>query len=130
VPYIQGELRLGPDLPLTRDDGGVFHCGALTVRLLGHSFATVAHGPARPGYARQSTAHSAVTLRTAGAEFTAKPGERLWYAAAIAPAGAPEVGAFVPEQGQQGRGFSVEIGGKVVRVMFAPSKRSVRIRME
>lgn len=128
VSHIQGQLRFGPDLPLTRDDEGVFHCGALALRLLGHTFATVHSGRAQPGYARQSTSHSAVTLRTAGAQFAAKPGQPLWYAAAIAPEWAPEVSAFQRSHDQDKHGFSVEIAGRVLSVAFMPSKRSISIR--
>ena len=128
APYIGGELRFGPDQPLTQDDAGVFHCGPIAMQLLEHNFATVEFGPARPGYARKSTTHSAVILRTPGEEFTTKPGEPLHYAALIAPDGAPEVTGFKRLEVEGIRGFEASIAGNRFVVTFNPGDGTVELK--
>jgi hypothetical protein len=127
VPYIQGELRFGPRLPLERDDERTFRCGEVTLRLLEHDFATVSHGRARPGYAKRSTRHSAVTLRTAGDAFTARPGETVRYAAAIAPERSPSVSGFRRLEREGETGFDVQVGEQTFSVMFRPATATVRL---
>jgi hypothetical protein len=127
VPYLQGELRFGPDTLLTRDDGGVFHCGALTMRVLEHNFATIEHGPARPGYAQQSTKHSAVTLRTAGEGFTARPGEKVWYAVVVGREGAATASKFSTHWSEGKLGLGVEIAGKQLSAVFDPGREEIQL---
>ncbi|NDK11431.1 MAG: hypothetical protein COZ06_04050 [Armatimonadetes bacterium CG_4_10_14_3_um_filter_66_18] len=127
VPYLQGELRFGPAAPLSCDGEGVYHCGALTMRVLGHNFATIEHGPARPGYAQQSTKHSAVTLRTAGEIFAAKPERAVWYAAVLAPEEGPSVSGFAATGDSAAPGFEVVVDGESLQVAFSPARESVEV---
>ena len=118
---------MGPDALLTRDDDGVFHCGALTMRVLEHNFATVEHGPARPGYAQQSTKHSAVTLRTAGDSFVAKPAQPVRYAVVVAPSDAGTVSDFRRSRQEGEWGFQVKVGGIPLTVSFDPRAQTVSV---
>lgn len=125
--YVGGELRFGPDLPLTMDETGAYHCGAVTMRLLESNFATVEAGPARPGYAQKSTAHSAVNLWTAGKSFDASPGAPLRYAAVIAPDGAPSPEEFRRIESPDLWGFQVRLSGKRFAVAFNPGDSEVAL---
>ncbi len=125
--YVGGELRFGPDLPLTKDETGAYHCGAVTMRLLESNFATVETGPARPGYAQKSTAHSAVNLWTAGKSFDASPGAPLRYAAVIAPDGAPSPEEFRRIESPDLWGFQVRLSGKRFAVAFNPGDSDVAL---
>jgi len=127
VPYVGGELRFGPDQPLMRDEAGVFHCGAVTMRLLEHDFPAVTVGPARPGYAQKSTTHSAVILKTAGESFVARPGQPVRYAAVIAPQGATAVSQFARVESGGVWGFTAEMGRETFAVAFNPGDQAVRV---
>jgi hypothetical protein len=123
VPYLGGEIRLGPEQRAkATSDPNVFACGDLRVHLLERNFASVTVEPARPGYAQSSTRHSAVILRTAGESFAARPGEPVRYAAFIAPAEAEEVASFVRLESPGLWGFSAQLAGKPVAVAFNPTK--------
>ena len=91
VPYLAGEIRLGPTRRPTLDQAaGLYRCGRLSVRLIDHNFADVTLGPARPGYAQNSTPHSALRLQTAGDSHTARPGEPARYLVTAFPEGTDE----------------------------------------
>ena len=120
VGYVGGELRFGPNLPLTKDDTGTYHCGAVTLRLLASSFAVEESGPARPGYAQKSTSHSAVNLWTAGKSFDARPRAPLYYAAVIGREDASPPTEFRRIESSDLWGFQVRLGGKRVAVAFNP----------
>ncbi|MGQ9730528.1 MAG: hypothetical protein ACUVX8_04570 [Candidatus Zipacnadales bacterium] len=121
VPYVGGEIRLGPVTPAqATEDPAVFACGNLRVRLLDHTFASVRVGPARPGYAQTSTRHSAVILRTAGDTFTARPGSPMRYAVWIAPAGAGDLQEFMRLESKGLWGFTLTLSGKPLAVLSNP----------
>ena len=128
VSCIRGQLRFGPHQSLTRDESGIFRCGAMTMRLLEHGFAAVDSGPARPGYARKSTPHSAVVLRTPADSYTAKPGEALGYAAVIAPDGA-SVTDFKRVGSPSLWAFEVSLDGKMFVVAFNPGETPLDIEI-
>jgi hypothetical protein len=131
VPYVGGELRFGPDQPLIRDEGtGLFQCGYVAARVLDHNFANLTFGPARPGYAQNTTTHSAVILRTSGESYTAKPGQPLRYAALITHPGAREPEAFVRCDIGGLYGFRVvETNQQGLAVVFNPTDREVTVRL-
>jgi hypothetical protein len=131
VPYIGGEVRLGPEqkAQAVAEVPGVFVCGDLRVQLLEHGFGTVSVGPARPGYAQTSTAHSAVTLRTAGDRFVARPGEPLRYVVAVAPKETPPFGDYARLEAPGVWGFTGAFGGSPVAVAFNPGDAPVSVRI-
>ncbi len=130
VPYIGGELRFGPGLPLTRDEEtGTFRCGAIACRLLEHSFATVEAMPARPGYAQKSTAHSAIILRTPGESYAARPEEPMRYAVVVAPEGAGEVRDFERLEFDGVWGCSVLIDRDRLMALLNPTDEAVEVRL-
>jgi len=131
VPYLGGEIRLGPEQRAkATDDPRAFVCGDLGVRLLESDFSTVTVQPARPGYAQSSTRHSAVVLRTAGESFTARPGEPVRYAAVVAPTSAAAATDFHRLDAPGLWGFTVELGGRRFAVAFNPSDRPQTLRLD
>ena len=130
VPYLGGEIRLGPDQRArATNDAQAFACGDLRVRLLENSFATAVVEPARPGYAQTSTRHTAVLLRTAGDSFTARPGEPVRYAAFVAPSEAGPAAQFSRLDAPGLWGFSVELGGRPMAAAFNPTDRPQTLRL-
>ncbi|MBM3497078.1 MAG: hypothetical protein FJX74_00250 [Armatimonadetes bacterium] len=130
TPYLSGEIRLGPDQRArATDDPNLFACGELRVRLLEHNFASVTVGPARPGYAQTSTRHSALALRTSGDAHTARPAEPLRYAVLIAPASAGEARSFARLDAPGLWGFSIELAGRPLAVVFNPADRAATLRL-
>ncbi len=127
VAGINGELRFGPNAPLTRDAEGMFHCGALRIELLGHTFDKVNHGRARPGYNRKSTRQSAVLLSVEGDAVTVMPDMRRWYAAAIAPETAPQITRFRRNEKNDHLGFTVMVGDARYGVTFDPHRGRVAL---
>lgn len=125
VPYVSGELRFGPKLPLTRDDDGVFRCGAMAMRVLEHNFDRIDHGQARPGYAEIVKLGHAVTLRTAGDTYTAEPGQPLRFAAVAAPHNAQQVSQFKRISQSGAVGFSVHIADRTLAVALNPIDKAV-----
>jgi hypothetical protein len=130
VPYIGGELRFGPGLPLTRDEEtGTFRCGAIACRVLQHNLATVEATAARPGYAQKSTAHSAIILRTPGESYIARPGEPVRYVAVVGPAEAGETPEFGRFELDGVWGFSVLVGGHRLMALFNPADEAVGVSL-
>ncbi len=114
--YVGGELRFGPDLPLTKDETGAYHCGAvITMRLLESNFATVEAGPARPGVEIHRTRRStsgprARALTRARRPCVTRPSSRP--TATIA-------GGVPPHRVAGPLGFQVRLSGKRFAVAFA-----------
>jgi len=130
VPYLGGEIRLGPEQRAqATDDPAVFACGDLRVRLIEHNFATVTVQPARPGYAQTSTRHSAVILRTSGDGLTARPGEPVRYAAFVAPKEAADAVAYRRFDTPGLWGFSVQLAGRPLAVALNPSDQPQTLRL-
>jgi hypothetical protein len=130
VPYLGGEIRLGPEQRAKATaDPDVFACGDVRVRLLEQNFASVTVEPARPGYAQASTRHSTVILRTAGDSFAARPGEPVRYAVLIAPAEAGQLTGFARLASPGVWGFSAQLAGEPVAVAFNPTNQPRALRL-
>jgi len=130
VPYLGGEIRLGPDQRAKpTDDPQAFRCGDLRVRLLESNFAGVTVEGARPGYAQSSTRHTALLLRTAGETFTARPGEPLRYAAYIGPEGSASVTDFVRLEAPGVWGLTAQLAGQPFAVAFNPGEAARPLRL-
>jgi len=128
VAYLGGELRFGPSLALGETDGE-YACGDIRMRLMENRFASVGHGPARPGYAQSTCSASAVVLRTAGETHTARPGEPVSFIAAVWPdSQAPEMSC--ERLGADGLwGFRAQFGQAVYTVAFNPGDAAVTLAL-
>jgi hypothetical protein len=131
VPRVLGELRFGPDFPVSADDtSAAFRCGAIKARLLEHNFARVDVGPARPGYAQSSTRHSAVLLTTEKEPVTAVPGRPYRYAVFVAPGDGPEDLLFRRLEIPGVFGFMVKLASRNSVVIFNPGDAPAHAQVE
>jgi len=117
VPYIGGEIRLGPRQAITVD-GDLYRCASLEARVLQHNFSEVSAAQARPGYAQKSTEHWAIYLRTPEGPYAARPGEPLQYCVSVAPKGSPVATDVALVSNATVRGLALTLEGARYAVLF------------
>ncbi len=125
VAYLGGEIRMGPRWSISEEEGA-FRCGSVVARVLESSFPLLEVGPARPGYAQQSTQHWAITLRTPAGPYTARPGEPVYYLAAIGPKDAPTATEAERIEASGVAGLAATVEGVRYAVLFGTQQTEAR----
>ncbi len=128
VPYLGGEIRLGPTRAVTHDgDLGLYTCGRMRARIDEHNFADISAGPARPGYAKKTTPNHAISLRTGGESFEAEPGDPVRYVVTVFPDGAAPPVNVRRVEAEGVWGLTCEVSGKLVVALFNPTEQPVTL---
>ncbi len=129
VSSLKAEVRLGPKRIIEELASGSYLAGAILARILATNFAEVTTGQARPPYAQSESQHEAIILRTAGREFTARPGDPKYYAVLVAPTDTAVIGDF-ERLGVEGLwAFQVRIQGQPVLVAFNPGEKPIQLQL-